>query len=133
MSLPRSSTARASSTLRQASELGQLYGSVSGRDIATLVSEGGFSVERNQIALNAPIKMIGMHTVPVALHPEVEVSITINVARNADEAERQARGENVTRRREDDEDEAELAAEEAAALFEKAPEDQGTGEDEKTD
>jgi large subunit ribosomal protein L9 len=80
---------------RQASEVGQLYGSVSARDIATILTDGGFTVERNQIALHAPIKTIGLHKVPVALHPEVEVSITINVARNADEAERQARGEDV--------------------------------------
>src|SRR5918911_916114 len=95
--------------LRQASESGQLYGSVSARDIATLVSDGGFSVTRNQIVLHAPIKSIGMITVPVALHPEVEVSVTVNVARNADEAERQARGEDMTVRREEA-DEAEAAA-----------------------
>ena len=85
---------------RQASETGQLYGSVSARDIAMLLSDGGFTVARNQIALNNPIKMVGLHKLAVALHPEVEVSITINVARNADEAERQARGEDVTQRRE---------------------------------
>jgi large subunit ribosomal protein L9 len=119
--------------VRQASDVGQLYGSVSARDIAEILTGGGFTVTRNQIALNAPIKTIGMHTVPVALHPEVEVTITINVARNADEAERQARGENVTQRREDA-DEAEEAAAEAAAMFEKgeAPA-QGTGEEEKID
>jgi large subunit ribosomal protein L9 len=121
---------------RQASESGQLFGSVSARDIATLLIGGGFTVTRNQIVLHAPIKMIGLHTVPVALHPEVEVTITVNVARNADEAERQARGEDVTRRREEGEDEAALAAEAAAAFFEKpeaAAADQGKGEDEKTD
>jgi large subunit ribosomal protein L9 len=119
--------------VRQASDVGQLYGSVSARDIADILTGGGFTVTRNQVALNAPIKTIGMHTVPVALHPEVEVTITINVARNADEAERQARGENVTQRREDA-DEAEEAAAEAAAFFEKgeAPA-QGSGEEEKTD
>jgi len=89
-------------------------------------------VTRNQIVLNAPIKMIGLHKVPVALHPEIEVSVTINVARNADEAERQARGENVTQRREDD-DEADEAAAAAEAVFEKPEgEDQGNGADEKT-
>ena len=120
---------------RQASESGQLFGSVSARDIASLLIAGGFTVTRNQIALHAPIKMIGLHTVPVALHPEVEVTVTVNVARNADEAERQARGEDVTRRREAGEDEAALAAEAAAVFFEKpdAAENQGTGEDEKTD
>jgi large subunit ribosomal protein L9 len=119
--------------VRQASDVGQLFGSVSARDIADLVTKDGFSVARSQIALQAPIKAIGMHKVPVALHPEVEVTITLNVARNADEAERQARGENVTQRREDTE--AEEAAATAEGFFEK-PEgaaDQGTGEDEKTD
>jgi large subunit ribosomal protein L9 len=121
--------------LRQASETGQLYGSVSARDIATLLVDGGYTVTRNQIALHAPIKMIGLHTVPVALHPEVEVAVTVNVARNADEAERQARGEDMTQRREEA-DEAAEAAEAAAAFFEKpedAARDQGKGEDEKND
>ena len=119
--------------LRQASESGQLFGSVSARDIATLLVDGGFTVARNQVALHAPIKMIGMHTVPIALHPEVEVTVTINVARNADEAERQARGEDVTRRREETDEEA--AAADAAAIFEKAEEaaGQGRGEDANTD
>jgi large subunit ribosomal protein L9 len=118
---------------RQASETGQLYGSVSARDIAEILTKGGFSVSRSQIALHQPIKTIGMHAVPVALHPEVEVAITMNVARNADEAERQARGEDVTQLREEV-DEAEEAAAAAQALFENpAAEGQGTGEDEKTD
>jgi large subunit ribosomal protein L9 len=81
--------------IRQASETGQLYGSVSPRDIVAILTAGGFTVSRSQIALNTPIKNIGLHKVPVALHPEIEVSITINVARSADEAERIARGENV--------------------------------------
>lgn len=119
--------------VRQASDVGQLFGSVSARDIAELLTSGGFTVARNQIHLQAPIKTIGLHSVPVALHPEVEVTITINVARNTDEAERQARGEDVTQRREEtDEEEAAAAAE---AVFEK-PEDaagQGNGADEKTD
>ena len=110
--------------LRQASETGQLYGSVTPRDIAALLEGGGFTVSRSQIALNAPIKTIGAHKVPVALHPEVDVSITINVARSADEAARIARGEDVTIRREEAEaeDEAAQAAAAAAAIFEK-PED----------
>ena len=87
--------------LRQASEAGQLFGSVSPRDIIALITEAGFQVTRNQIALNTPIKTIGLHKVPVALHPEIEVSITINVARSADEAERIARGEDVTARRDE--------------------------------
>ena len=120
--------------VRQASDVGQLFGSVSARDIAALTTEGGFTVDRNQIQLQLPIKTIGLHTVPVALHPEVEVTITINVARNAEEAERQARGENVTQRREETDEEA--AAADAAAFFEKpeaVADDQGTGEDVKTD
>jgi large subunit ribosomal protein L9 len=118
---------------RQASDVGQLYGSVSARDIASILTDGGFAATRSQIALHAPIKTIGLHTVPVALHPEVEVTITINVARNADEAERQARGEDVTLHREEA-DEAEAAAAEAAAFFEKPEaDDQGKGEDEKAD
>jgi large subunit ribosomal protein L9 len=107
--------------LRQASETGQLYGSVSARDIATLLTDGGFTVNRSQVVLNAPIKSIGLHVVPVALHPEVEVTIKISVARSAQEAERLARGEDITLSREAAE-EAEAAAQ-AAAFFEK-PEDQ---------
>ena len=105
--------------IRQASETGQLYGSVTPRDLATLLTDGGFDVDRNQIALNMPIKTIGQHKVPVHLHPEVEITVTINVARSADEAERLARGENVTVRREGgaDEDEAEAAKAAAAEVF----------------
>jgi len=108
--------------LRQASETGQLYGSVSARDIATLLTDSGFAVNRSHIVLNAPIKSIGLHVVPVALHPEVEVTIKISVARSADEAERLARGEDITLSREAAED-AEAASQVAAAFFEK-PEDQ---------
>jgi large subunit ribosomal protein L9 len=108
--------------LRQASETGQLYGSVSARDIATLLTDSGFAVNRSHIVLNAPIKSIGLHVVPVALHPEVEVTIKISVARSADEAERLARGEDITLSREAAE-EAQAAAQVAAAFFEK-PEDQ---------
>jgi large subunit ribosomal protein L9 len=104
--------------LRQAAETGQLYGSVSTRDLAALLIDGGFTVNRSQIALNAPIKMIGLHKVPVMLHPEVEVSITVTVARNADEAERLKRGEDVTLRREEVEDEEAAAAAAAATAAE---------------
>lgn len=79
--------------IRQAGETGQLYGSVSTRDIAEAVTAGGFSTNRNQIVLMTPIKAIGLHGVPVHLHAEVEVPITINVARSPQEAERQAQGE----------------------------------------
>jgi len=101
--------------IRQASETGQLYGSVSPRDLAALLSENGFEVDRSQIALNVPIKTIGQHKVPVHLHPEVEVTVTVNVARSADEAERLARGENVTVRREGGEEADEAKAVVAAA------------------
>jgi large subunit ribosomal protein L9 len=91
--------------IRQASETGQLYGSVSTRDIAGMLGDAGFSVDRTQVVLNAPIKAIGVHQVPVALHPEVEVTVTVTVARSADEAERLARGEDVISRRDRDEEE----------------------------
>jgi large subunit ribosomal protein L9 len=100
--------------IRQAAEGGQLYGSVSPRDLAELVSAKGIALNRAQIALNTPIKAIGKYTVPITLHPEVEVSVTVVVARNADEAERIARGEDVTVAR----DEAEEAAEELKAAAE---------------
>jgi large subunit ribosomal protein L9 len=99
--------------LRQASETGQLYGSVSTRDLAALLSESGVAVNRSQIELNAPIKTVGMHKIPISLHPEVEILVTVNVARNADEAERQARGEDVTVRREAAEEAPEPAGTEA--------------------
>jgi large subunit ribosomal protein L9 len=103
--------------LRQAAEGGQLYGSVSPRDLAALVSEKGFALNRSQIALNTPIKTIGMHKVPLSLHPEVEVTINVTVARNADEAERLARGEDITVAREEAAPDAEAAAA-AEAFFE---------------
>ena len=98
--------------LRQASDTGQLYGSVTARDLAAVIGEGGFTVSRSQIILNTPIKMIGLHKVPIALHPDVEVTVTVSVARNAHEAERIARGEDVTARREEVEEPTEFAAEE---------------------
>ena len=83
--------------MRSAGETGQLYGSVSTRDIAELLIAEGFSVNRNQILLNQPIKTIGLTNVAIALHPEVEVTITLNIARTADEAERaKAKGETLT-------------------------------------
>lgn len=82
--------------VRQAGETGQLYGSVSPRDLAIAMTDGGFTVNRNQIDLNTPIKSIGLHKVKVALHPEVSVTIIANVARSADEAERQSRGEDLS-------------------------------------
>jgi large subunit ribosomal protein L9 len=96
--------------LRQAAEGGQLYGSVSPRDLAALVTEAGFAVSRAQVALNAPIKTIGVHRVPISLHPEVEAMISVTVARNADEAQRLARGEDIAVAREEGEEAAAAAA-----------------------
>ncbi len=100
--------------LRQAGDRGQLYGSVSPRDIADVISAGGFSVSRTQVPLDKPIKDIGLTPIHVVLHPEVRVKVTLNVARTEDEAERQARGEDVLAEQTEAE-EAKVAAEE---LFE---------------
>jgi large subunit ribosomal protein L9 len=98
--------------IRQAGESGQLYGSVSGRDVADAIQANGGKADRSQVVLDKPIKTLGMHLVKVRLHAEVTVTVTINIARSQDEADRQARGENVisTQFEED-----RLAAEEAAA------------------
>ncbi len=100
--------------IRQAGETGQLYGSVTTRDLVEVLESGGFSVGRNQVDLNQPIKTIGLHAVTIALHPEVEAEITVNVARSEDEAARQARGEDLTIYAEEAE-EAEEEPEEAGA------------------
>jgi large subunit ribosomal protein L9 len=82
--------------IRSAGDTGQLYGSVSTRDIAEVVTAGGFTIERRQVILERPIKTLGLHDTRVALHPEVIVKVMLNVARSEDEAERQQRGEDVT-------------------------------------
>ncbi|MEL6794226.1 MAG: 50S ribosomal protein L9 [Pseudomonadota bacterium] len=97
--------------IRQASDAGSLYGSVNSRDIAELATEGGFSVARNQIVLDVPVKELGLHDVRVVLHPEVDATITINVARSNDEAELQAQGKSIQELR---------AEEEAAEAFDVA-------------
>jgi large subunit ribosomal protein L9 len=81
--------------IRQAGESGQLYGSVSGRDVADVIQENGGKVERSAVVLDKPIKTLGVHEVKIRLHPEVTVTVSLNIARSQDEAERQARGENV--------------------------------------
>ncbi len=81
--------------IRQAGDSGQLYGSVNARDVSDAVAEAGQKVERNQISLDTPIKTLGVHALKVRLHAEVTVTISVNVARSQDEAERQAAGENV--------------------------------------
>jgi large subunit ribosomal protein L9 len=100
--------------LRQAGDRGQLYGSVSPRDIADAITAGGFSVSRTQVPLDTAIKNIGLTKISVVLHPEVRVHVTLNVARTEDEAERQARGEDVLAEKTEAQ-EAKVAAEE---LFE---------------
>lgn len=97
--------------IRQAGDTGQLYGSVSTRDIAEKVTEGGATVARGQIVLDSPIKVLGLHPVRINLHPEVAVTVTMNVARTEEEAERQARGEDVTADRFDEEDDEAIAVE----------------------
>lgn len=82
--------------IRQAGDTGQLYGSVTTRDIADVVTGGGFTIDRRQVVLDRPIKSLGLQKVRIALHPEVIVEVVLNVARSQDEAERQARGEDVT-------------------------------------
>ena len=82
--------------IRQAGETGQLYGSVAARDILEALAAEGFNVGRNQVDLNTPIKAIGLHKVVLHLHSEVETEIAVNVARSAEEAERQAKGESLT-------------------------------------
>jgi len=98
--------------IRQAGETGQLYGSVAGRDVAEAIQAEGGKVERSQVVLHVPIKTLGIHEVQVRLHAEVTATVKMNVARSADEAERQARGEDVIRSQFDDE---RLAADQAAA------------------
>ena len=93
--------------IRQAGESGQLYGSVSGRDVADIINDAGGKVERSMVVLDKPIKTLGLHEVKVKLHAEVTVSVTLNIARSEDEAERQGRGENVI--------ESQFAEERAAA------------------
>jgi len=107
--------------IRQAGESGQLYGSVSTRDIATLMTDGGASISRNQVILERPIKLLGLHDVRVVLHPEVSLGVVVNVARTQEEAERQARGEDMSVDQ-FDEDEDALAAEEVFEDEERAKE-----------
>ena len=114
--------------IRQAGETGQLYGSVAGRDVAEAIQAEGGKVERSQVVLNTAIKTLGVHEVPVRLHPEVMAKVKINIARSADEAERQAKGEDVIAAQFSDE---RAAAEEAAAdmLAGGAGQQEGLGEE----
>ena len=96
--------------LRQASETGQLFGSVSVRDIIASFEADGVTISRSQVMLDAPIKTIGKHSISIAVHPEVEVSVSVTVARSADEAERINRGEDISTRQEDQDAAAEALA-----------------------
>jgi large subunit ribosomal protein L9 len=100
--------------LRQAGDRGQLYGSVSPRDISDAITAGGFTIARTQVPIDKAIKAIGLHEIAVVLHPEVRVPVIINVARTEEEAERQARGEDVLAEQTEEEE----TAVNAAALFE---------------
>ncbi|MEO1135401.1 MAG: 50S ribosomal protein L9 [Pseudomonadota bacterium] len=109
--------------IRQSSELGVLYGSVSTRDIAEAASDGGVKIERAQVRLDKPLKSLGVFPVRIVLHPEVDATININIARSEDEAERQARGENVLTRQEDEAEQTEETKEAAPEFF-----DEGAGD-----
>ena len=101
--------------IRQAGESGQLYGSVSARDIADAVTQAGFTIEKQQVVLERPIKSLGMHPVKVALHPEVSVTINANVAQSAEGADMQAKGIDPLRRRDEEEEEEVARAQETPA------------------
>jgi len=116
--------------LRQAGDRGQLYGSVSPRDIADVVTAGGFNISRGQVPIDKAIKAIGLHEVHVVLHPEVRVKITVNVARTEDEAERQTRGEDVLAEAGEEEEAAEAPA--AESLFEEGAGPKPTEETEES-
>ena len=122
------------SMVRAASEMGQLFGSVTSRDIADAVTEAGFTITRNQVVMEKSIKTLGLHDTRVRLHPEVTVTVTVNVARSLDEAETQLRtGVAVTGMIDDDDDDEEAVAEETAveeaAATDAAPADETDGED----
>jgi large subunit ribosomal protein L9 len=112
--------------VRQAGESGQLYGSVTARDIAEAAAAAGSTVNRNHIHIEAPIKTIGLYTVQVGLHPEVYVPVIVNVARSADEAAAQARGDDLTATGSTERAEMRAAAE---ALFEEAQADAAAEEE----
>lgn len=110
--------------IRQAGEGGNLYGSVSARDIADAVTAGGLTINRSQVVLEQPIKSVGLGQVRVALHPEVSLPVTVNVARSPEEAEKQSRGERVGGDDEDeDQDRNQDQAADPAALFEPGAEE----------
>ncbi|MGC6533975.1 MAG: 50S ribosomal protein L9 [Parvibaculales bacterium] len=119
--------------IRQSGDTGQLYGSVTTRDVAELLSDKGFSTARNQVVLGSPIKTLGLHPVTVVLHPEVSSSVIINVARTEEEAERQAAGEDVTAEQLDDDEIIDVEAifdEGVDVTLDEEAEEAGEGEEE---
>ncbi|MEL0303596.1 MAG: 50S ribosomal protein L9 [Rhodobiaceae bacterium] len=126
------------SMVRAASEMGQLFGSVNSRDIAEAVTEAGFTISRAQVVMEKSIKTLGLHDTRIRLHPEVTVTVTVNVARSLDEAETQLRtGVAVTGMVDDEDDvEEEVAVEEVAveAASDAAPaEEAGAGDAAESD
>jgi len=127
--------------IRQAGDTGQLYGSVSSRDIADAVAETGHKIGRSQVKLDIPIKSIGLYEIEIRLHPEVGATVTVNVARTADEAERQAKGENIIEAEREEEraaaiaDRTGLSEDEVAEIFEEgaAPESLAESEEGESD
>ena len=117
--------------VRAAGETGQLYGSVAARDVVDLLGENGFTIGRSQVELRTPIKSVGLHEVIVSLHAEVDVKIELNVARSADEAERQSKGEDLTSADAIYGDEEEDTEVDAEALFDEGVEFNPDGEDEQ--
>jgi large subunit ribosomal protein L9 len=116
--------------VRSAGETGQLYGSVAARDVIQVLADNGFTIGRSQVDMNNPVKTIGLHDVPLALHAEVNVTVTFNVARSADEAERQLKGEDLSSADAIygiDEEAAEEAAEAAANDPDYLDEEEGEG------
>lgn len=108
--------------IRSAGDGGQLYGSVTARDIATGVTDGGVTIDRSQVVMDHPIKMLGLHDMRVVLHPEVSVTVAVNVARTEEEAARQTEtGRAVTTAEDEEIAAAEAAAAAAATLFESPP------------
>jgi len=114
--------------LRQASETGQLFGSVSVRDIIAAFEAEGVTLSRSQVLLDAPVKTIGQHKIAISIHPEVEVSVSVTVARSAEEAERINRGEDISTRREDQDAAAEAIAA-AGEFFD--PDARGGGDEDR--
>jgi len=115
--------------LRQASETGQLFGSVTVRDIVTAFEAQKVIINRSQVMLDAPIKTIGKHTIAIAVHPEVEVEVSVTVARSVDEAERINRGEDISTRNEDKDAAAEAIAAAGEFFDPEAQQDSGASEE----